>query len=59
MMERASPKDIKQCMEAAESMANAGLRFVPIPAVDEADHLLLLKEMFSRLLKLDENPEEL
>jgi hypothetical protein len=58
-MNRASPGELRKCMDAAESMAASGLRFVPMPAMDEEDHSLLLLEMFSRLDKLEAPTEEL
>ncbi|MGP0807786.1 DUF1382 family protein, partial [Escherichia coli] len=35
-MNRASPADLRKCLETANMLAHSGIRFVPIPAVTDA-----------------------
>ena len=34
-MNRASPVDLRKCLEAAHMLENIGIRFVPIPVATE------------------------
>ncbi|CDQ53054.1 TPA: DUF1382 family protein [Klebsiella pneumoniae] len=36
-MNRASPVDLRKCLEAAHGLAHIGIRFVPIPVVTEEE----------------------
>lgn len=40
-MNRASPADLRKCLETAIMLAHSGIRFVPIPAVTDAEFATL------------------
>ncbi|HFO7347051.1 TPA: DUF1382 family protein [Escherichia coli] len=48
---KASPVELRQCLEIANQLARSGIRFVPIPITADAE-LHLFGEILSR--KLDE-----
>ena len=49
-MNRASPVELRKCLEAAHQLAQAGIRFVPIPVRTEEEFNALARE-FSRKLE--------
>lgn len=51
---KASPVEIRKSLEAASLLARAGIRFVPVPAIDENDHEQLLQKMLDRLEKIEQ-----
>lgn len=51
-MKRASPIQLRQSIEVANVMVKHGIRFVCMPAVDEADHLNLATQATERLERL-------
>ncbi|SFQ46810.1 Protein of unknown function [Geopseudomonas sagittaria] len=53
-MKRASPVELRAALEAATTMARAGILFVPMPALDQADHDALANQMHDRLEKLEQ-----
>jgi hypothetical protein len=48
-MNRASPVEMRKALEAVENLKKAGLLFVPMPVLSEADHAELLQEMMLRI----------
>ncbi|WP_431074696.1 DUF1382 family protein [Enterobacter ludwigii] len=48
-MNRASPVDLRKCLEAAHSLAHIGIRFVPIPVATEEEFQTLATELSRRL----------
>ncbi|OMP92706.1 DUF1382 family protein [Raoultella terrigena] len=50
-MNRASPVDLRKCLEAANGLAHIGIRFVPIPVATEEEFQSLSAEL-SRKLEL-------
>ena len=48
-MNRASPVDLRKCLEAAHMLANVGIRFVPIPVVSDEEFQALLSDLSMRL----------
>lgn len=40
-MNRASPADLRKCLETANMLAHSGIRFVPVPAVTDAEFATL------------------
>nr|DAF40293.1 MAG TPA: Protein of unknown function (DUF1382) [Caudoviricetes sp.] len=48
-MNRASPVDLRKCLEAAHGLAQIGVRFVPIPAATDEELLSLSAELSRRL----------
>ncbi|BAS41552.1 hypothetical protein KOJKO3_c3538 [Klebsiella oxytoca] len=48
-MNRASPVDLRKCLEAAHGLAHIGIRFVPIPAATEEEFQALSAELSRRL----------
>ena len=53
-MERATPVELRRSMEAADAMKDSGLRFVPMPVIDEEDHRNLVLQMYEKLAKIAE-----
>ncbi|HED5782864.1 TPA: DUF1382 family protein [Enterobacter hormaechei] len=48
-MQRASPVDLRKCLRAANMLAQAGVRFVPVPAVTDEEFAQLSALMDQRL----------
>lgn len=48
-MNRASAPDLRKAIEAAHTLLKAGILFVPVPVMDEADRERLQSMLFSRL----------
>ncbi|HBM2888088.1 TPA: DUF1382 family protein [Klebsiella oxytoca] len=48
-MNRASPVDLRKCLEAAHGLAHIGIRFVPIPVATEEEFQALSAELSRRL----------
>ena len=48
-MNRASPVDLRKSLEAANSLARIGIRFVPIPVATEEEFQTLAAELSRRL----------
>ena len=51
-MKRATPAQLRQSLEMANTMVKHGIRFVCMPVVDEADHLNLATQATERLERL-------
>ncbi|WP_018609527.1 DUF1382 family protein [Uliginosibacterium gangwonense] len=48
-MNRATPIEMRKALEAVEIMKRAGLRFVPMPVLNEQDHQALAAQVQERL----------
>ncbi len=48
-MNRACPVDLRKSLEAANSLARIGIRFVPIPVATEEEFQTLATELSQRL----------
>lgn len=48
-MNRASPVDLRKCLEAANGLAQIGIRFVPIPVSTDEEFNALSAELSRRL----------
>lgn len=60
-MNRASPAQLRKSLEVADALAKAGIRFVCMPVVDEADHANLAdqaNERIERLAVISESQEK-
>lgn len=57
-MNRASPVDLRKCLEAAHGLAHIGIRFVPIPVATEEEFQALSAEL-SRKLEQSEHIKKL
>ena len=44
-IEKASPVEMRKALEAVEGFKKGMLRFVPIPVLNENDHIYLLGQM--------------
>lgn len=44
-MNKASPVDLRKCLEAAHGLAHIGIRFVPIPVATEEEFQALSAEL--------------
>jgi hypothetical protein len=52
-MERATPVEIRNSLVAAKALADAGISFVPMPVMSDADRDELAREMFYRMERLE------
>lgn len=52
-MERAAPVQMRKAMESAEALKRAGILFVAVPVLDEADHAELIRDTLLRLGKIE------
>lgn len=51
-MNRASPVDLRKCLEAAHGLAHIGIRFVPIPVATEEEFQALSAELSRKLERM-------
>ena len=51
--ERCTPTQMRQSLELAHSLKNAGIRFVPIPVMNEDEHRLYMKLLHARLENIE------
>ncbi|BBP51225.1 hypothetical protein PHLH3_08510 [Pseudomonas sp. St386] len=51
-MKRASPVQLRQALDAADGLAKAGVRFVCVPVIDEADAMNLASQAAQRLERM-------
>ena len=51
-MNRASPVDLRRAAEMTQRFVKAGILFVPMPALDQADHDALVAQSAERLEKM-------
>lgn len=56
-VERASPVDLRKELSAAQTLASAGILFVPIPVLNEDDHAALRAEVIKRMEQIIETTE--
>ena len=57
-MNRANPADLRRAAEMTQRFVNAGILFVPMPALDQADHDALVAHSAERLEKMAELAEQ-
>lgn len=48
-MNRASPVDLRKAIEVANAYTKAGILFVPMPVLNEADHHDMVQQASQRL----------
>ena len=48
-MERASPVELRKAIAMANALAEAGLSFVPVPVLDDADREALVAQAMARM----------
>lgn len=48
-MNRASPVDLRKAMDVANTFVKAGILFVPVPVLNDADHAALVADVNKRL----------
>jgi hypothetical protein len=56
-MNRASPIDLRKALEMVNAMVKAGILFVPMPVLSEADHANLVAKAADRLEQIAEEAE--
>ena len=56
-MNRASAADLREAIAVATELMRAGVLFVPVPVLDEADHSDLIEKMAKRLEQLGSESE--
>lgn len=56
-MNRASPADLRKAIDAATTLMKAGVLFVPMPVLNEADHAELIAKLDQRLDQLASESE--
>lgn len=57
-MNRANPADLRRAADVAHTYIKAGTLFVPMPALDQADHDALVAQSAERLEKLAQLAEQ-
>jgi hypothetical protein len=57
-MNRASPVELRKGIEAANAMVKAGIRFIPIPALDDADYQALTNQLMDRMEQIAQQAEK-
>lgn len=57
-MNRASPVDLRKAIEVANAYINAGILFVPMPVLNEADLHILAQQASERLEQIIEETEK-
>ena len=57
-MQRATPVQIRQSLEVVETLKKAGIRFVPIPVLNEEDFQTLISDLQYRLVKIENFSQE-
>lgn len=58
MIERASPIEMRQSLELVSDLKRAGIGFIPMPYVDEAERQSLLKQLEEKLEAMADMAEE-
>lgn len=53
-MKQASPAQLRKAMVAAQTYVKAGILFVPVPVLDDADHAQLVAQAAQKLEQLIE-----
>lgn len=48
-MERASPVELRKAIDMANALVEAGLSFVPVPVLDDADREALVAQAMARM----------
>lgn len=56
-MNRASPIDLRKALEMVNAMVKAGILFVPMPALSDADHANLVAQVADRLEQIAQEVE--
>lgn len=51
-MNKASPVEIRKCLEMANSLAHAGIRFVPVPVISDDEFNSLVSHSYGILDKI-------
>lgn len=57
-MNRASPVDLRKAIEVANAYTKAGILFVPMPVLNEADLHVLARQASERLEQIIEETEK-
>ncbi len=57
-MNKATPVQMRKCLQVVEMLKTVGLRFVPLPVFDDTDNDALAEELRSRLEKIEQMCEE-
>ncbi|KQQ62926.1 hypothetical protein ASF66_00810 [Pseudomonas sp. Leaf129] len=57
-MKRANPADLRRAAVVAHTYVKAGILFVPMPALDQADHDALVAQSADRLERLAQAAEQ-
>lgn len=56
-MNRASPADLRKALDVVDAYIKAGILFVPMPVLGEADHRMLVDKADSRLDQIAKRQE--
>ncbi len=52
-MERAAPLEMRKALEVVQAFKEAGLRFVPVPVLDDNDYDKLSSDVLRRLEEIE------
>jgi hypothetical protein len=53
-VKKATPVEMRKSLEAAMALRNAGIKFVPMPVLNDEDHAYLISELDRRLEIIEE-----
>ena len=53
VMDKCSPVEMRKCLEVVQVLKEAGIRFVPMPVIDDDDRQKLLRQLGLRLRKFE------
>ena len=56
-MEKCGPVEMRQALEAVETFRKFGIRFVPMPVLNDDDHEKVLKDMQDKLSLIIDDSE--
>lgn len=58
MITRASPVELRKALQLANIFVRAGIRFVPMPVLDDAEHDRLAAECMAKLDQIEAAAEQ-
>ena len=57
-MNKATPVQLRKCLESATAMVKSGILFVPMPVLSDEDHANLINQMLERFEKMEADAQE-
>lgn len=57
-MDRASPVELRKALQVAQELAQAGILFVPVPVLDDADKAQMGQILHNQLARIESAAED-